>query len=218
MNKTLLLIICDFLLLNLLALTSWEKAEPTAVARPAPGQTAEAGARSKDQDLVETMRLSLEDERSTRTQLSTQLASLEAEKSTLASSLANTQQQATDLDRQLTAASQDASATKERLAQLQREFDAKQAEAAHQREQVAKLEKANAEARERIEGLAVAVKVAEQEKQIIRETAETYKQQAEAERQERQKVQATTVQLAQGVGQLAEKSGELTREIRDNRP
>ncbi len=28
MNKTLLLIICDFLLLNLLALTRWEKAEP----------------------------------------------------------------------------------------------------------------------------------------------------------------------------------------------
>ncbi|HQL22553.1 MAG TPA: hypothetical protein PLY49_12475, partial [Opitutaceae bacterium] len=125
MNKTLLLIICDFLLLNLLALTSWEKAEPTAVTHPAPGKTADAGASSKDQDLVETMRLSLEDERSTRTELATQLASLEAEKSTLASSLANTQQQATDLDRQLTAASQDASATKERLAQLQREFDAK---------------------------------------------------------------------------------------------
>ena len=70
MNKTLLLIICDFLLLNLLALTSWEKAEPTAVTHPAPGKTADAGASSKDQDLVETMRLSLEDERSTRTQLS----------------------------------------------------------------------------------------------------------------------------------------------------
>lgn len=29
MNKTLLLIMCDFMLLNLLALTRWEKAEPT---------------------------------------------------------------------------------------------------------------------------------------------------------------------------------------------
>ena len=29
MNKTLLLIMCDFLLLNLLALTRWEKAEPS---------------------------------------------------------------------------------------------------------------------------------------------------------------------------------------------
>ena len=28
MNRTLLLILCDFLLLNLLALTRWEKIEP----------------------------------------------------------------------------------------------------------------------------------------------------------------------------------------------
>ena len=28
MNKTLLLILCDFLLLNLLALTRWDKTEP----------------------------------------------------------------------------------------------------------------------------------------------------------------------------------------------
>jgi hypothetical protein len=74
------------------------------------------------------------------------------------------------------------------------------------------------ESRQRIEGLTVAVKVAEQEKQLLRETADTFKQQAQAERQEREKVQATTVQLAQGVGQLAEKSADLTKEIRDNRP
>ena len=34
MNKTLLLILCDFLLLNLLALTRWEKAEPARVKQP----------------------------------------------------------------------------------------------------------------------------------------------------------------------------------------
>ena len=39
-----------------------------------------------------------------------------------------------------------------------------------------------------------------------------------AEREERIKVQEATTQLAQGVGQLAEKSGALTKEIRDNRP
>ncbi|OPZ01371.1 MAG: hypothetical protein BWZ09_02729 [Alphaproteobacteria bacterium ADurb.BinA305] len=62
------------------------------------------------------------------------------------------------------------------------------------------------------------MKVAEQEKILLKETAETYKQQVAEEREERAKVQATTVQLAQGVGSLAEKSGELTKEIRDNRP
>jgi X-X-X-Leu-X-X-Gly heptad repeat protein len=35
---------------------------------------------------------------------------------------------------------------------------------------------------------------------------------------ERQKVQESTTQLAQGVGQLAEKSAQITREMRENRP
>ena len=50
MNKTLLLIICDFLLLNLLALTRWERVEP---ARPtqAPVPELAANAVTKDQDL-----------------------------------------------------------------------------------------------------------------------------------------------------------------------
>jgi len=224
MNKTLLLIICDFLLLNLLALTRWEKAEPTAMVQT-PATPAPANAATKEQDLVETMRLSLEDERATRTQLAEQLATreqnlarLETERTQLASTLDQAQQQAAELDRRLTATAQDASATKERLAQAQRELEAKQAEVARQQEQLGSLEKAHTAAREKIEGLTVAVKVAEKEKQILRETADTYKQQIVAERQERQKAQETTVQLAQGMGQLAEKSGELTREIRESRP
>jgi X-X-X-Leu-X-X-Gly heptad repeat protein len=64
----------------------------------------------------------------------------------------------------------------------------------------------------------MAVVVGEQEKKTLRETADALKGQVEAERSERVKVQETATQLAQGVGQLAEKSGELTKEIRDNRP
>jgi X-X-X-Leu-X-X-Gly heptad repeat protein len=232
MNKTLLLIICDFLLLNLLALTRWEKAEPTRPQRSPVPRVSAAAAATQDQDLVETMRLSLEDERTTRSQIAQQLASTETtlanreqnlttlaeEKTRLASTLTTTQQQAADLGRRLAGATQDAAISKERLAELQKELEARQAEAARQKEQLAALEKTQGEAREKIEGLTVAVKVAEQEKQLLRSTADTLKQQVEAERQERVKVQATTVQLAQGVGQLAEKSGELSKEIRDNRP
>ena len=51
MNKTLLLIICDFLLLNLLALTRWEKAEPTRPQRsPVPRVSAAAAATSRTID------------------------------------------------------------------------------------------------------------------------------------------------------------------------
>jgi X-X-X-Leu-X-X-Gly heptad repeat protein len=60
--------------------------------------------------------------------------------------------------------------------------------------------------------------VAEQEKQLITANLSEAKQQIEVERAERAKVQEQTTQLAQGVGQLAEKSGELSQEIRTNRP
>ncbi|MFA5264964.1 MAG: hypothetical protein WC378_14165, partial [Opitutaceae bacterium] len=224
MNKTLLLVICDFLLLNLLALTHWEKAEPVRPPRAAVPQVVST-AKTTEQDLVETMRLSLADEQSARTELVTQLAAkeqnlakLESEKNNLSSSLDDTQRQAAELGKKLTEAAQSSAVDRSRLAQLQRELDLKQAEAAQRKEQLDSLEKAHKEARDRIEGLSVAVKVAEQEKVLLRQTADTLKQQVEAERQERQKVNETSLQLAQGVGQLAEKSGELTREIRDNRP
>ncbi|MES1167470.1 MAG: hypothetical protein ABUL68_05645, partial [Pseudomonadota bacterium] len=103
MNKTLLLVICDFLLLNLLALTRWEKAEPARpVNPPVPGLAANAA--TPDQDLVTAMKQSLTDEQAARAQLVQQLTTTEStlaareqnlaaaqtEKNTLASTLADT--------------------------------------------------------------------------------------------------------------------------------
>jgi len=231
MNKTLLLILCDFLLLNLLALTRWEKAEPARAKQPPVPQMA-ANAATKDQDLVDAMKLSLADERSTREQLTQKLSStestlaqrdqnltqLQADRTKLAATLADTQRTATELGQKFAAAAQDATMTKEELARIQRELADKRTEAERQKQALATLAQQQADARQKIEGLTVAVKVAEQEKQLLRESAETLRTQVEAERQDRLKAQAATTQLAQGVGQLAEKSGELTKEIRDNRP
>ena len=231
MNKTLLLILCDFLLLNLLALTRWEKAEPARAKQP-PVPQMNANAVTKDQDLVEAMKLSLADERSTREQLTQKLsttestlaqrdqnlAQLQSDQTRLAATLTATQRTAADLGQKYAAATQDATMTKEELARIQRELEDKRAEAERQKSALAALNQQQAEARQKIEGLTVAVKVAEQEKQLLRETADTLKVQVEAERSDRLKAQAATTQLAQGVGQLAEKSGELTKEIRENRP
>lgn len=233
MNKTLLLIMCDFLLLNLLALTRWEKAEPPRQQQP-PVPAVQDGRTpgSKDQDLVDVMKLSLEDERAQREQLAQQLqqtqstlhsreqnlAQLQTERSQLSSSLSDTQKQAQDLAAKVESASRDAAVSRERLAQMQRELEQRQAEAERQKQQLAELEKEHTAAREKIESLNVAVKVSEQEKLMLRETANTLKGQVEAERQERLKVQETTVQLAQGVGHIAEQSTALTKEIRENRP
>jgi X-X-X-Leu-X-X-Gly heptad repeat protein len=240
MNKTLLLILCDFLLLTLLALTRWESAEPP---RPTQAQQAvpelAANAVTKEQDLVETMRQSLADERSVREELAQKLSSADAalaareqnlaqlqaeraklaeERNAVSSTLTETQRAAAELSQKFNAATQEATMTKEQLAQLQRELAERQAEADRQRIALANLEKQHADARKQIEGLTLAVVVSEQEKKNLRETAEGLKGQVEVERTERIKVQETATQLAQGVGQLAEKSGELTKEIRENRP
>ena len=122
------------------------------------------------------------------------------------------------LNQRVAAATQDAAITKEQLARIQRELEEKQAESARQQQQLAALAQQQAEAQQRIEGLNVAVKVAEQEKSLLQDNLADAKQQVVAERQERQKVMAQTGQLAEGVGRLAEKSGEIAQEIRDNQP
>ncbi len=227
MNRTLLLILCDFLLLTLLALTDWQKAMPTPAA-PKPPATAAipgAGSATKDDDIVSLMKLSLEDERAQRDQLSQQLqttqSTLSDREKTLSqtsSALADTRSKVDTLSQQYTAAAADASLTKDQLAQMQRELEKRQAEAERQAKELATLEKAQAEARAKIEDLNVTVRVAEHEKQQLRVAADTLKTQVEAERQERIRVQETTTQLAQGVGQLADSSTALTKEIRENRP
>ena len=74
MNKTLLLFIVDFLFLNLIALTRWERAEPARPRQPPVNQIS-ANTVSKDQDLVEAMRQSLADEQLARQALEQKLAS-----------------------------------------------------------------------------------------------------------------------------------------------
>jgi X-X-X-Leu-X-X-Gly heptad repeat protein len=230
MNKTLLLFIVDFLFLNLIALTRWEKAEPSRPQKAPVPQL--AGNTPRDQDLVELMRLSLADEQKGREQTAAQLeetkaalqtreqnlGQLQAAKTQLESSLTSTQQNVRELNQRVAAAAEETSMTKERLAQIQRQLEEKQAEAERQKQQLGSLAKQQAEAQQRIEGLNVAVKVAEQEKSLLQANLVDAKQQVEAERQERQKVMAQTGQLAEGVGKLAEKSGDLAKEIRDNRP
>jgi hypothetical protein len=232
MNRTLLLIICDFLLLNLLALTRWEQATPERAAVQPAAATAKAAEPQVSADMVELMRISLEDEKSSREQLSQQLsatqgtlterekalAQTQQKKEQLEGALASTTANVKDLEKKYSEATNEAFLTKEQLAKMQRELEEQRAEAERIRQQAAALERQNQEARQRIENLNVAVRVAEQEKQIIAQNLNEAKKQVEVERAERAKVQEQTTQLAQGVGQLAEQSGELSREIRDNRP
>jgi len=231
MNKTLLLIIIDFLFLNLIALTRWERAAPVRSQAP-PVPAVAANAASRDQDLVETMRESLADEQLARQDIEHKLAetgqtlaereqslaTLEGDRNRLSVSLKKTQAGAAELSREAETARQESTLTKDQLAQLRREFEEKVAEAERQKQALTDLQKQQADARSQIEGLTLAVVVGESEKQHLKEETVQLQSEVAGERAERIKVQASTAQLAQGVGQLAERSGELTQEIRSNRP
>jgi X-X-X-Leu-X-X-Gly heptad repeat protein len=232
MNKTLLLIMCDFMLLNLLALTRWEKAEPSHTQLETAAPRSAANAPAINADMVELMRVSLEDEKASREQLAAQLsttqgslsereknlAALQQQKGQLESTLTATQASTRELEQRYTASAQEASMSKEQLAKLQRELEERRAEAERQKAELARMERQNAEARQRIENLNIKVGVAEQQVGLLTQNLTEAKQQVEVERLERVKVQEQTTQLTQGVGQLAEKSGELSQEIRSNRP
>lgn len=231
MNKTLLLFIVDFLFLNLIALTRWERAEPARPRQP-PVNEISANAATKDQDLVEAIKQSLTEEQLARQALEQKLQSsdqtlaarervlgqLQSESQRLTAQLVDTQRAQADLSLRYQGVTQENSLTRSELAQLQRELEDKKTEAERQKQALAALERAQAEARKRIEGLAVQVAVSEREKQELAGRATELAGEVQAERAERAKVEQATSQLAQGVGQLAVSSGALTKEIRDNRP
>jgi X-X-X-Leu-X-X-Gly heptad repeat protein len=233
MNKTLLLIICDFLLLNLLALTHWEKAQPPRAApQSAVSSTAAASAPSVNADMVELMRVSLEDEKAARDRLTAKLdategslsereksvSQLSQQKSQLEGALSTTTANVKELEKKYSEATNEAFLTKEQLAKMQRDLEDQRADAERKAQALAALEREKGEALRRIEALNGKVGAAEQAKTMLEQNLTEAKQQIEVERSERVKVQEQTTQLAQGVGQLAEKSGELTKEIRDTKP
>jgi hypothetical protein len=231
MNRTLLLFIVDFLFLNLIALTRWERVEPTRPVHP-PVPAVGANAATQEQDLVETMRQSLADEQAAREALEGKLAGagqtlaereqnlavLQAEREKLSAALSETRRGAEELGREAEAAQQVSAATRDQLDQLRRELDEKTAEAERQRERIAGLERDQSQAQKKIDGLTMAVVVGEAEKEHLEQQADQLQAQVRTEREERLKVQDSNRQLAHGVGELAQTSGELTREIRENRP
>lgn len=231
MNKTLLLFIVDFLFLNLIALTRWERAEPARERQPPVNQVS-ANTVTADQDLVEAMRQSLADEQLSRQAVEQKLQSaesmlssrertlgqLQADSQKLTAQLVDTQKAQADLNIRYQEQVQEASVERSQLAQLQRDLEDKKAEAERQRQSLAALERQRADALKRIEDLTVAVAVGEREKQSLAAQAAELQQQVQSERTERAKVEQAANQLAQGVGELAQNSGELTKEIRDNRP
>jgi X-X-X-Leu-X-X-Gly heptad repeat protein len=267
MNKTLLLIICDFLLLNLLALTRWEKVDPAENRKaPVPEINANSPTPPAD-DLVESMRLALADERAAREKLSAQmtanvrerenaLSQLQQQRDQLESGLRQTQRAVQESNERLLATSQQAALAQEKLKESERsltarqleserqqkalseslrageqekkqlleslrfqqiEMERRQAEVERQRQAAAALEREKRDAEKQVAALNTAVKVAETEKSQLQKNVSELKQEVTVVRQEKTKLQEQTSALASGVTQLAARSGEISKEVREIR-
>lgn len=256
MNRTILIVICDFLLVSLLAFSTVdinkvaeEGTERQMQFEIATNQApAEAG-----KDLTAVMRLALEDEKKSRDLL---LGELERTRQTMVErerqvrttqqELESKEQQARRLEQELlgrdreakrlaqdqtslqaqfaaaqtniqilnqrlTSTSADALVSKEKLAAMEAELKKRAQEAAAMQAQMANLARSNEVVLAERQKLAGQLQVAEVEKRHAVEQVAKMTEQVQTERQEKAK-------LVENVKVLANQSGELAREVRENRP
>jgi len=241
MNRSILIIICDFLLVTLVAFSSFEERPPAANET----RTAEAPQVPDHKDLVGTLKMALEDERQSREKLTSDLrtqeqalAEREQKLKEYQASLSRAEEQARQLEQQRQALAQQAAASQatlkeaqaklqeastqqavsqERLAQLQSELKRREQEAQTLQQKLSETEKAALAAQAEKQQLTAQLQVSEAEKRLTREQVNELRGQVVTEKQEKAKLQETASTLATNVSVLAQKSTELTQEIRDNR-
>jgi hypothetical protein len=262
MNRSILIVICDFLLVSLLAFStvdinkvSDQTAPRTVTFQIATNQTPESG-----QDLAAVMKVALEEERKNRDQLMGELTktredaakqqsllserekgtlSLQQELKTREAELQARQQENQRLQQQQSALQQqqasmqeqfaaaqtnllalnqrlqnstaEAIMSKEKLAEMEAEAKKRTEESAALQQQLSELAKSNQFVLNEKQKLAGQLEVTEAEKRAATEQAARLEQDVKVEREEKAK-------LAEGVKVLASRSGELTQEIRENRP
>jgi len=243
MNRSILIVICDFLLVSLLVFStpdlskvSGENGDAAVMNPPAAAAT---NAASAGKDLAAVMRTALTEEQQKREQLLGELEKTRqtaAQQQTLLSESAKREQaiqqaqanlkeqytaaqtNITALSEQLNARSTEASMSKEQLAAVQMNLQKQQEQADALKKQLADLEKANQQAAADRERLTNQLQIADLERRHATEQAQQAQQQVEFERAEKVRLEQQATKLAEGVKTLASKSGELAQEIRENRP
>jgi hypothetical protein len=217
MNRSILIVICDFLLLSLLTFSTDlskmagenEGAQPGVKVEVAPKPVDTGG-----KDLAAVMKLALNEEQKNREQLQAELAKVreaaQKQQADLQQQFAAAQANIQILDQKLQSSSAEALMSKEKLAAMETEVKKESDLAAALQQQLAQLAKNNQIAQDEKQKLAGQLQMAEVEKRAATEKAALMQQQMQAERAEK-------AQLAEGFKALATNSGALTREIRENR-
>ncbi|HVK59507.1 MAG TPA: hypothetical protein VM735_12055 [Candidatus Kapabacteria bacterium] len=294
MNRTLLIVICDFLLLTLIStarldqMPSLNSAPPSQLSLEtysSPSAQAPAASQSpidpRAADVLDAMKSTLEEERTSRellastlseteaalraqqelaaqrqqqiesatktiqakeqeariieqarNRLATQYAEAQTNLSTFQKQLAATSAEArlsqerlntveqefskardnlVSLEKELSSTSTEARLARERLTQIEDDLRSRQTEAEQARDRIDQVDRLRQAAELERERIAGALKVAESEQRMTKEQLATAQQ-------EKAQIHKVATELAEGVVQFAEKQGELTKEIRENRP
>jgi hypothetical protein len=240
MNRTILIVICDFLLVSMLAFSTVDidkVTETSTTKSPLTGLATNQASSGKD--LAAVMRQSLDEERRNRDRLLSELektratagqqqallserekqvqaarqelATREQNARELQEQLASAQTNLQTLGRQLQSRSTEAVMSREQVSAMEAELRKQNEQAAALQRQLADLARSNQLAVAEKQRLAGELQVAEVEKRHAAEQAARAEQQVQVERAEKAK-------LAEGVNALASKSTELVTEIRENRP
>jgi hypothetical protein len=224
MNRSILIVICDFLLLSLLTfstdLSKMAGENEGSVATIKVDVLPKTGDAS-GKDLAEVMKQALGEEQKNREQLQAELArtretarqqqeQLQQKQSNLEQQYASAQASIQMLNQKLKNSAAETSMTREQLATTQAEVQKQSDLTAALREQLAQLAKSNQAALTKEQQLANRLQLAEVEKRAAAEKAALMQQQVQAER-------AANARLAEGFKTLATNSSALTREIRENR-
>jgi hypothetical protein len=217
MNRSILIVICDFLLLSLLTFSTDlskmagenEGAQPGAKVDVAPKPVDTGG-----KDLAAVMKLALNEEQINREQLQAELAKVreaaQKQQADLQQQFAAAQANIQILDQKLQSSSAEALMSKEKLAAMEAEVKKESDLAAALQQQLDQLAKNNQIAQDEKQKLAGQLQLARVERRAATERAALMQQQVQAERAEK-------AQLAEGFKALATNSGALTQEIRENR-
>ncbi len=241
MNRSILIVICDFLLVSLLAFSTVDinKVSDEGTPRNVKIDIATTNQVESGKDLAAVMRLALDEERRNRDQLlgeltrareaaAQQQATLtDREKRMLAlqQELQTRSEQATRLQQLQAGLEQQYASAQTNLQQLTQQLQNSSSEALLSKEKLAalqaeltNLQRTNQAVLAERQRLASQLEVAQVERRHAAEQVTAMQEQVKTEREEKARLTQQTTQLAEGVKALASKSGELAQEVRDNRP
>jgi X-X-X-Leu-X-X-Gly heptad repeat protein len=236
MNRSILIVICDFLLVSLLVFSTPDinrLANPSNEAESRPLIiTNRSDAR---QDLAAVMRLALEEERKGREQLQGQLTQnsqqlqqqqallserekqvqiSQQEKSNLEQQFAATQTNLQTLNQQLQATRTDALASKDRALSVEAALRHQEELERALRQRVAQLAQSNQTVLSEKQQLATQLQVTEAEKRAANQQLARAQDEVKLERQEKARLTEHAEKLADNVKTLANKSGELAEGVK----